>query len=107
MNGITMWRPEPGILPAELVQGFQKAHLKRLGPKGLDQKVWTKEGLDQSTCTNRAKPRRSDSGQRMAKQGQSTHQGLEGLTAGVRDSADTECSGKGLPPVHLWNPPFC
>ncbi len=27
---------------------------------------------------------------------------LEGLTVAARDVA-----GKGLPPVHLWNPPFC
>jgi uncharacterized protein len=42
----------------------------------------------------------------MAKQGQSSEldsaQRLEGLTGAARDAA-----GKGLPPVHLWNPPFC
>ena len=43
----------------------------------------------------------------MAKQGQTTNQGLEGLTAAVRDVANTDRTGKGLPPVHLWNPPFC
>ena len=43
----------------------------------------------------------------MAKQGRTTHQGLEGLTAAVRDAADTDSISKGLPPVHLWNPPFC
>ena len=43
----------------------------------------------------------------MAKQGQTTHQGLEGLTAAVRDAATASPAGKGLPPVHLWNPPFC
>ena len=43
----------------------------------------------------------------MAKQGQTTHQGLEGLTAAVRDAATANPAGKGLPPVHLWNPPFC
>jgi hypothetical protein len=43
----------------------------------------------------------------MAKQGQTTNQGLEGLTAAVRDAANTTPTGKGLPPVHLWNPPFC
>jgi uncharacterized protein len=43
----------------------------------------------------------------MAKQGQTTNQGLEGLTAAVRDAADTGPAGKALPPVHLWNPPFC
>src|SRR6266550_2635715 len=42
----------------------------------------------------------------MAKQGQTTHQGLEGLTAAVRDVANA-APAKGLPPVHLWNPPFC
>jgi hypothetical protein len=39
----------------------------------------------------------------MAKQGQSTDRGLDGLTAAATDAA----AGKGLPPVHLWNPPFC
>src|SRR5690348_2668758 len=39
----------------------------------------------------------------MAKQGQSTNQGLDRLTAAAKDAAVT----KGLPPVHLWNPPFC
>jgi hypothetical protein len=43
----------------------------------------------------------------MAKQGQITHQGLEGLTAAVKDVANAAPAGKGLPPVHLWNPPFC
>src|SRR6476661_4033007 len=42
----------------------------------------------------------------MAKQGQ-TNLGLEGLTAAARDAADTGAGAKGLPPVHLWNPPFC
>jgi hypothetical protein len=41
----------------------------------------------------------------MAKQGQKPAQGLEGLTAAAKDAANT--TGKGLPPVHLWNPPFC
>ena len=40
----------------------------------------------------------------MAKQGQTPNQGLDGLTAAARDAAT---AGKGLPPVHLWNPPFC
>ena len=40
----------------------------------------------------------------MAKQGQTPDQGLDGLTAAARDAAT---AGKGLPPVHLWNPPFC
>jgi hypothetical protein len=43
----------------------------------------------------------------MAKQGQTTGQGLEGLTAAARDAASNSATGKGLPPVHLWNPPFC
>ncbi|MDE2378388.1 DUF1285 domain-containing protein [Bradyrhizobium sp.] len=40
----------------------------------------------------------------MANQGQSTGQGLEGLTAAARNAGGAH---KGLPPVHLWNPPFC
>jgi hypothetical protein len=43
----------------------------------------------------------------MAKQGQTTSQGLEGLTAAAKDAANDSAAGKGLPPVHLWNPPFC
>ncbi len=58
----------------------------------------------------------------MAKQGQTTdqgqttnqgatNQGLEGLTAAAKlaadDAARTNTTGKTLPPVHLWNPPFC
>jgi hypothetical protein len=43
----------------------------------------------------------------MAKQGQSSDQGLDGLTAAARDAARASAAGKGLPPVHLWNPPFC
>ena len=43
----------------------------------------------------------------MANQGQSTHQGLEGLTVAAREAVNTTAAGKGLPPVHLWNPPFC
>jgi hypothetical protein len=44
----------------------------------------------------------------MANQGQHTNQGLEGLTAAATD-ASRNAGGreKGLPPVHLWNPPFC
>lgn len=42
----------------------------------------------------------------MAKQGQGANQGLEGLTTAARD-ANAGPVGKGLPPVHLWNPPFC
>jgi hypothetical protein len=47
----------------------------------------------------------------MAKQGRTSNQSLEGLTAAVIDAANTAVkttpAGKGLPPVHLWNPPFC
>jgi len=43
----------------------------------------------------------------MANQGRKPDQGLEGLTAAARDAANTSAPGKGLPPVHLWNPPFC
>ena len=42
----------------------------------------------------------------MAKQGQSTTN-LEGLTVAAREATNTTPAGKGLPPVHLWNPPFC
>ena len=43
----------------------------------------------------------------MAKQGQTSNQGLDGLTAAARDAAKAGAAGKGLPPVHLWTPPFC
>jgi len=43
----------------------------------------------------------------MAKQGQTGTQGLEGLTVAAREAANATPAGKGLPPVHLWNPPFC
>jgi hypothetical protein len=43
----------------------------------------------------------------MAKQGQEPVQSLEGLTAAAQGAANAGASGKGLPPVHLWNPPFC
>jgi hypothetical protein len=42
----------------------------------------------------------------MAKQGQTTTN-LEGLTVAAREATNTSPGGKGLPPVHLWNPPFC
>src|SRR5947209_11905797 len=42
----------------------------------------------------------------MAKQGQTTSHGLEGLTAAAQSAANAGAE-KGLPPVHLWNPPFC
>jgi uncharacterized protein len=40
----------------------------------------------------------------MAKQGQEPVQNLEGLAAAAKHASTP---GKGLPPVHLWNPPFC
>jgi len=54
----------------------------------------------------------------MANEGQTSHQGrentgleskgLEGLTAAATDAAKTSPAGaRSLPPVHLWNPPFC
>jgi hypothetical protein len=43
----------------------------------------------------------------MAKQGQIANQGLDGLTTAARDAAGDGKASKGLPPVHLWNPPFC
>src|ERR1700757_5065131 len=43
----------------------------------------------------------------MAKQGQGSNQGLDGLSAAAKDAAKASAAGKGLPPVHLWNPPFC
>jgi hypothetical protein len=43
----------------------------------------------------------------MAKQGQTSKPDLEGLTAAAGRAANANTGGKGLPPVHLWNPPFC
>jgi hypothetical protein len=43
----------------------------------------------------------------MAKQGQIATPNLDGLTTAARDAAAKSSAGKGLPPVHLWNPPFC
>jgi hypothetical protein len=43
----------------------------------------------------------------MAKQGREPVHNLEGLTAAAKNAANTGAAGKGLPPVHLWNPPFC
>ncbi len=49
----------------------------------------------------------------MAKQGQTGHrdlegnQNLEGIAAAARDAANSNPGGRALPPVHLWNPPFC
>jgi uncharacterized protein len=47
----------------------------------------------------------------MANQGQ-TDQGkipanLEGLTSAAREATNATPAGRSLPPVHLWNPPFC
>src|SRR5215475_2030419 len=42
----------------------------------------------------------------MAKQGQSATN-LEGLTVAAREATSGTPGEKGLPPVHLWNPPFC
>src|ERR1700745_2031710 len=42
----------------------------------------------------------------MAKQGQTTTN-LESLTIAAREATNKKPAGKGLPPVHLWNPPFC
>src|SRR3954451_7855258 len=44
-----------------------------------------------------------NSRQTMAKQGQTANQNLDGLTS----AATNAVAGKRLPPVHLWNPPFC
>src|ERR1700757_1717946 len=44
--------------------------------------------------------------QTMAKQGQTTTN-LEGLTVAAREATNATPAGRGLPPVHLWNPPFC
>jgi uncharacterized protein len=43
----------------------------------------------------------------MAKQGQTSNRGLEGLTAAASEAVKADRAGKALPPVHLWNPPFC
>ena len=42
----------------------------------------------------------------MANQGQSGTN-LEGLTTAAREATNATPAGRGLPPVHLWNPPFC
>jgi hypothetical protein len=42
----------------------------------------------------------------MANQGQTTSN-LEGLTIAAREALNAAPAGRGLPPVHLWNPPFC
>ena len=46
----------------------------------------------------------------MANQGQPKSQpktNLEGLTIAAREATNATPAGRGLPPVHLWNPPFC
>ena len=44
----------------------------------------------------------------MAKQGQTANRSLEGLTSAANAAvAGHAPKAKGLPPVHLWNPPFC
>src|SRR6187431_3087856 len=43
----------------------------------------------------------------MAKQAQTGAEGLEGLTVAAREASNATPDSKGLPPVHLWNPPFC
>jgi hypothetical protein len=47
----------------------------------------------------------------MANQGQSADHtsanSLDGLTTAARNAASAQGAAKGLPPVHLWNPPFC
>src|ERR1700738_1923025 len=51
----------------------------------------------------------------MAKQGQTVQPGLDGLTAAAQEAfkaaskaaSNTNSAEKALPPVHLWNPPFC
>ena len=42
----------------------------------------------------------------MANQGQ-TGTNLDGLTVAAREAINATPAGRGLPPVHLWNPPFC
>jgi hypothetical protein len=42
----------------------------------------------------------------MAKQGRIANEGLDGLTSAATAAASGK-TGRGLPPVHLWNPPFC
>src|SRR4051794_41076719 len=43
----------------------------------------------------------------MAKQGQTSNRRLEGLTAAASEAVKADRAGKALPPVHMWNPPFC
>src|SRR6266566_5658207 len=87
MNCITIWRPDP-VFSRELIRDPPSR-----------------------SCTNRARLAQSNwsnqtLGQTMAKQGQTTTN-LEGLTTAAREATNATPTGKGLPPVHLWNPPFC
>src|SRR5215217_8066334 len=84
MNGITMWRLDLAIVRTQIVGN-------------------TYLGIRAPIVPDRA----LESGQTMAKQGQTDNQGLEGLTVAAREAANAAPAGKGLPPVHLWNPPFC
>ena len=64
-----------------------------------------REPFPERNCTHRARPNCTNSGQTMAKQGQTR---IVVSTGSQRcpGCCDSE-AGKGLPPVHLWNPPFC
>src|SRR5258708_26890228 len=89
MNGLTMWRLDPEFYG----RNRSRTHVAML--------------TSTQTCTNRANSRRSDSGQTMAKQGQTTNRGLEGLTAAAKDAAGAGATGKSPPPAHLLDPPLC
>jgi hypothetical protein len=43
----------------------------------------------------------------MAKQGQSADHSSANSLDGLTNAARNATAAKGLPPVHLWNPPFC
>src|SRR5258708_21970510 len=80
MNGITMWRLDPEFYG----RNRSRTHVAML--------------TSTQTCTNRANSRRSDSGQTMAKQGQTTNQGLEGLTAAAKGAAGARPKRERRPP---------
>jgi uncharacterized protein len=82
INGITIWRPKSGISP-DNGNPYQRSTAPIVPIS------------DEQTLR-----------ETMAKQGQSTTN-LEGLTNAARDAANATPAEKGLPPVHLWNPPFC
>src|SRR5260370_5241627 len=86
MNGITMWRLDPEFYG----RNRSRTHVAML--------------TSTQTCTNRANSRRSDSGQTMAKQGQTTYQGIEGLTAAGKDAAGPRAIRKGPPPALSSDP---